>query len=90
MHSGKHDACTGDSGGPLTCIRDGQPYLVGVITRGSGCGDAGSPTLYADIYHYLDWINSVARDWCLEKKPHLCGEIFPWKDGYFVNGTFVD
>jgi secreted trypsin-like serine protease len=49
------DACKGDSGGPL--IRTyGEPVLIGIVSRGQGCGRKGEPGYYVRVDRYLDWI----------------------------------
>jgi secreted trypsin-like serine protease len=54
------DACQGDSGGPLI-LTYGEPVLIGVVSWGMGCAEAGHPGLYAriDRDHYLSWIGSA-------------------------------
>jgi secreted trypsin-like serine protease len=56
-----HDACQGDSGGPLFLVHGnsehGAPQLVGVTSRGNGCGVDGIPGVYADLG------NATIRSW---------------------------
>ena len=51
------DACQGDSGGPLICAIDDRAVLVGVVSHGSGCGEAGKPGIYGkvDFFSKEDW-----------------------------------
>uniref|UniRef100_A0A4W3IA09 Peptidase S1 domain-containing protein n=1 Tax=Callorhinchus milii TaxID=7868 RepID=A0A4W3IA09_CALMI len=48
----------GDSGGPLTCERNGQRYLYGIISWGRSCGKVNKPGVYIIIPKYLDWIRA--------------------------------
>jgi hypothetical protein len=48
------DACTWDSGGPLVRLSDRA--LVGIVSRGYGCGLKGVPGIYTRISSYRQWI----------------------------------
>ena len=52
------DACQGDSGGPLLCSMDNKAILIGVVSHGSGCGEAGKPGIYANVDYFKDWFKS--------------------------------
>ena len=52
------DACQGDSGGPLICAIDDRAVLVGVVSHGSGCGEAGHPGIYAKVDYFKDWLQT--------------------------------
>ena len=47
---GRHDACTGDSGGPLlTQVAGGRWELVGITSWGNGCAVAGVPGVFTRL-----------------------------------------
>ena len=52
------DACQGDSGGPLVCSIKEKAVLVGVVSHGSGCGEAGRPGIYAKVDFFAEWFKS--------------------------------
>jgi len=50
-------SCKGDSGGPLTIIRNGKPVQAGIVSFGSGLGcEAGYPSVYTRVSEYAGWI----------------------------------
>lgn len=50
------DTCQGDSGGPLTYESNGQHILIGDVSFGDGCAQAGSYGVYGRISFYRTWI----------------------------------
>ena len=54
--------CNGDSGGPITCVRNGQPELAGVVSWGGySCGEIdGEPSVYVNVRAYVKWIKQTA------------------------------
>jgi len=51
---GGKDACAGDSGGPM--VVDGR--LVGVVSWGNGCAEAGHPGVYTRLVNYRDEVSA--------------------------------
>jgi len=57
-HKGGRDACQGDSGGPLM-LYDNETHkwtLIGVISFGNRCAEAGYPGVFTRITHFMPWI----------------------------------
>jgi len=51
------DTCSGDGGSPLVCQAvSGRWHVVGLVSWGIGCGVAGRPAIYTNVFHYLDFI----------------------------------
>lgn len=54
----------GDSGGPLLCQsvheRD-RWFVAGIVSWGMKCAHPYLPGIYANVPHFLDWINEQLR-----------------------------
>ena len=64
-YEGGKDSCQGDSGGPLITKDDdnnGAATLVGVVSWGFGCAVEDQPGIYAEVAHFLDWIDENVDD----------------------------
>lgn len=48
-------ACQGDSGGPAVGYTNGEPFLLGLVSWGFGCGSK-SPTVYANAVKQAGWM----------------------------------
>jgi hypothetical protein len=54
--NGGEDSCQGDSGGPLIMTNsDGEYELIGIVSWGYGCAEAGYPGVYSKIHSKLNW-----------------------------------
>ena len=61
LHSGVVTPCHGDSGGPLVATTPEGPVIVGVISGGRDpCGSPNSPSVFARVTAFLDWIHAVS------------------------------
>jgi len=56
--AGKHDACLGDSGGPLIIHYKGRWTLIGITSAGFGCAVDKQPGIYHKIGKTAGWINN--------------------------------
>ncbi|XP_057658715.1 trypsin-3-like isoform X2 [Diorhabda carinulata] len=50
--NGGPDTCTADSGGALEL----NTTLIGIVSWGIGCGEAGHPGVYTDVRRFRPWI----------------------------------
>jgi hypothetical protein len=57
-----HQACFGDSGGPLIADIGGKRAQIGVVSWGAGCGIKGTVGVYASVGHFEDWIRAHVED----------------------------
>merc|ERR1712038_575401 len=52
-------ACSGDSGGPLACKRDGTWYLAGAASYVWGGCSGRMPTVYSGVAYHREWIKET-------------------------------
>jgi Trypsin len=59
------DSCEGDSGGPLTQLPNDRDIrnvrLIGIVSFGRGCAEAGVPGVYTRVESYFDWIEEAKK-----------------------------
>merc|ERR1719412_2779610 len=61
------DSCQGDSGGPLTYKSGTQHVLIGDVSYGDGCAQAGKYGVYGRISFFREWIEGKMSS------PTYCG-----------------
>jgi len=52
-------ACSGDSGGPLIAYSDRGPFVIGVVSSGRACGQAGEPSRFTRVALVRQWIEET-------------------------------
>ena len=58
-----HNACRGDSGGPLQCRNsNGQWVLAGVSSVGPAICENNIPSIYMNVLKYLPWIEQIRSE----------------------------
>ena len=46
------DSCQGDFGGPMI---DSKGFMVGIVSWGRGCGEAGYPGVYTELPYFIQF-----------------------------------
>ncbi|KAM6103269.1 elastase-1-like [Theristicus caerulescens] len=61
---GVRSGCSGDSGGPLSCYRDNQWEVHGIVSFGlvPYCNAYQKPTVFTRVSAYVDWIYSTTTN----------------------------
>jgi secreted trypsin-like serine protease len=64
VQGGVADPCQGDSGGPMVS-RDNfgeDPVLIGIISKGAGCGRRKYPGVYTRLSELRDWVDGCKNE----------------------------
>lgn len=63
IENGGVDSCQGDSGGPIMTPAGEEQVLVGIVSWGYGCAEAGNPGVYGEVADFNDAIEEVLAGW---------------------------
>jgi secreted trypsin-like serine protease len=63
LENGGVDSCQGDSGGPIMSPAGEDQVLVGIVSWGYGCADAGNPGVYGEVAAFDETIAEVLAGW---------------------------
>ncbi|XP_052074215.1 chymotrypsin-like serine proteinase [Mytilus californianus] len=58
IHETGKSACSGDSGGPMTCYSGNTPYLAGATSWGISTCSGSFPSVYARLTSFRSWIST--------------------------------
>ncbi|MDN3240802.1 S1 family serine peptidase [Glycomyces tritici] len=63
LENGGVDSCQGDSGGPIMSPAGEDQVLVGIVSWGYGCAEAGNPGVYGEVAEFDETIEAVLAGW---------------------------